>query len=105
MAKYSGKIGFAEESQETSPGVWEEVIVERRYKFDVTRDQRRLTATDTINEDLAVTNYVSVVMDSFLPHHFHSIRYVEWHGSKWKVTTVEVQAPRLVMTIGALYNA
>lgn len=103
MAKYAGVIGFAE-SQEIEPGVWQETITERPYKFDVMRDQRRLVASDSINAEIAVTNYVSVVMDGFLPNRFHSIRYVEWHGSKWKVTTVEIQAPRLVMTIGALYN-
>ena len=103
MAKLYTKIGFAE-TEETAPGVWLEVIHERSYKVDVTRNLRRLNSDGDMNDDLSLTNEVSVLMDGFLPDHFFKIRYIWWHGAKWKVTTAEILYPRLRLTIGTLYN-
>jgi hypothetical protein len=31
--------------------------------------------------------------------------YVEFMGTKWKITNVEVQYPRLILSVGGVYNA
>ena len=103
MAKYFGKIGFAE-TVETRPGVWVEEIVEKEYFGDVFRNTRRLQSGDQINDNLTVSNEISVVSDPYADANFHSIRYVEFMGTKWKATNVEVKYPRLVMTLGGVYN-
>lgn len=103
MAKWFGEIGFVVTGQ-TSPGVWEEQVIKRNYYGDLFRNTRRLQTADKINDDINISNEISIVADPFAYENFHSIRYVEFMGAKWKVSNVEVQYPRLILTIGGLYN-
>ena len=103
MAKFYGKIGYAE-TTETTPGVWEEVITERDYYGDVTKLTRRWQSTDQLNDNLEVNNIISILADPYATRHFHAMRYVAWMGASWKITSVEVQRPRLLLTIGGVYN-
>ena len=103
MAKFFGKIGYAE-TQQTSPGVWEEEIIEREYFGDITRNIRRLQSSGNLNDNIVVANEISIVADPFANQNFHAMRYVEFMGTKWKITNVEVQYPRLRLTIGGEYN-
>ena len=89
MAKFYGPIGYAE-TVETRPGVWEEQITERMYFGDLTRNMRRLQSAETLNDDIN--------------EHFYSMRYVGFMGAKWKISNVEVQYPRLILTIGGVYH-
>lgn len=102
MAKWFGVIGFAV-TTETVPGVWEDDIVEHGYYGDLFRNSRRLQSAG-VNDDIVVSNEISIVADQFADQHFHSIRYVEFMGAKWKVSNVEVQRPRLILTLGGVYN-
>ena len=104
MAKWYGVIGYAETS-ETSPGVWEEEIVEREYYGDLLQNTRRLENLQQINDNLNISNRISVLMDPYLTEHFHTIRYVTFSNVKWKVNSVEVQYPRLLLSLGGVYNA
>ena len=103
MAKFYGEIGYAETS-ETTPGVWIDVITERNYFGDVLKNTRRLEAGEGLNDDLTINNTISIVVDPFVSQHFHAMRYVKWMGIFWKITNVEIQRPRLILTIGGVYN-
>lgn len=103
MAKWYGLIGFAE-TVEISPGVYEEEITEHQYYGDVVRDTRRLQNSSQLNDNVNISNNISIIADPFANNNFHSIRYIEYMGAKWKVESVEVQYPRLVLTIGGVYN-
>lgn len=103
MTKWFGKIGYAE-LVETVPGVWEEKIVVREYYGDVIRNTRKLQSTDQLNDNINVANKISIVADPFAYQNFHSMRYIEFMGANWKVSDVEVQHPRLILTVGGLYN-
>lgn len=103
MAKFHGKVGYAE-STETSPGVWEDVITERSYYGDVLRNSRTLVDGEKLNPDISVGNSISIVGDSYAYGYFFAIRYVEWAGVLFTVTTVEVQRPRLLLSLGEVYN-
>lgn len=103
MAKYYGKIGYAE-TVETAPGVWEEQITEHNYFGDLTRITRRLQSSDKVNDDINISNELSIVADPYAMNNFHSMRYAEFMGTRWKVLTVEVQYPRLILSLGGLYN-
>lgn len=103
MAKFFGKIGYAETKQ-TSPGVWEEEITEREYFGDITRNTRRLQSSGNLNDNIVVANEISIVADPFANQNFHAMRYVEFMGTKWKISNVEVQYPRLILTLGDQYN-
>lgn len=103
MAKYFGKVGYAV-TEETTPGVWEEIIKERKYYGDVIRNTRRYENGQSLNDDLVISNSISIVADAYAYEHFAFIRYVEWMGCLWKVSTIEVQRPRLILQIGGVYN-
>lgn len=103
MNKWYGSIGFSVTS-EVAPGVWEEELVEHMYYGDIIRNSRRLQSSDQLNDSITLSNEISVIADPFATNNFHSIRYVEFMGTNWKVTNVEVQYPRLILTIGGVYN-
>ena len=103
MAKWCGIIGYAEQV-ETTPGVWSEQISERKYYGDVIRNNRRLQSAGKLNDDINVGNEISIIADPFANNNFHSMRYVEFMGTKWKVATVDVQYPRLILSLGGIYN-
>ena len=103
MAKYYGVIGYAE-TVETAPGVYEEQITERNYYGELVRNTRRLQTSDQVNDNINIANEISIIADPFATQNFHAMRYIEFMGAKWKITNVEVRYPRLILTIGGLYN-
>lgn len=103
MAKYYGRVGYGI-STETYPGVWEDVITNRNYSGDVLRNSRRLVVGTTLNDNISVSNEISIVADPFANENFQSIRYIEYMNTLWKVLTVEVQYPRLILGMGGKYN-
>ena len=103
MAKFYGVIGYAV-TKETAPGVWTEEIAEQSYYGDLTRNMRRLQDSGDLNDDINVANEISIVADPYANANFHSMRYVAFMGAKWKISKVEVQYPRLLLTLGGVYN-
>lgn len=103
MAKFSGPVGYTE-TQETSPGVWTEVITEYNYYGDVVKNRSRLRSGEGLNDNLVIENQISIVADEVAYTNFLSIRYAKWMGVLWKITSVDVQRPRLLLTIGDVYN-
>jgi hypothetical protein len=105
MARFSGKVGYGEPI-ESSPGVWNNEITEYPYYGDVIRNARSLEqpGTPQLNANITVVNSISIVADAYAREHFHLIKYVEWSGSLWTVDSVEVQAPRLILRLGTVYN-
>jgi hypothetical protein len=103
MPKFHGKVGYGA-TVETSPGVYVDEIVEFEYFGDVIRNTRRLTEGEHLNQDLSVGNSISIIADAYARVHFFAIRYVEWAGSLWTISDVEVQLPRLILQLGEVYN-
>ena len=103
MGKWFGKIGYAV-TEETTPGVWVEQITEHTYYGDIIRNTRRLQTSGKLNDDINVSNEISIVADPFARDNFHAMRYIEFMGTRWKVSSVEVQYPRLILSLGGVYN-
>ena len=104
MAKFYEKIGYAS-TVETAPSVWVEQIVERYYYGDILRNARQLRSdSEQLNDNVHISNKISIVADPYALNHFFEMRYVTWTGANWKITDVEVQRPRLILTIGEVYN-
>lgn len=103
MAKWYGIIGYAD-NVEVEPGLHEDQIVERSYFGDVTRNVRRLQGSGEINDDINISNQISIVSDPYAIDHFYQMRYATYNGIKWKVTDVEVQYPRLILSLGGAWN-
>lgn len=103
MGKFYGAIGYAE-TVETRPGVFVEQITEREYRGELVRNTRRLQTVDQVNDNINVSNEISIIADPYAYNNFHSMRYAKFMGAKWKITNVEVQYPRLVLSVGGVYN-
>ena len=103
MAKFYGIIGFIK-TEETSPGVWTENVAERYYYGDVNRNTRRWESSNNQNDNLNINNEISIVADPYAIQNFHAIKYAEWMGSLWKINSIDVQYPRLILSIGGVYN-
>lgn len=103
MARYYGKVGYAL-TEETAPGVWSETFTEREYYGDEIRNYRRLEPAGKVNDNITIANNISIVADPFAMENFHAIRYAEYMGTMWEVSSVEVQYPRLILTLGGVYN-
>lgn len=104
MAKYFGMLGYRE-LVETAPGVEFPKIIERPYYGEVNRNLRRSqTSTESVNDNFALSNEVSVLLDPYAQENFYNLQYITYMGAKWKVTNVEIRYPRLVLTLGGMYN-
>ena len=103
MAKWCGKIGFVE-TVETEPGIWEEQITEHTYYGDVLSVNWRRQQSEGVNDDVNVTNQISIVADAYANGHCSSMAYIEFMGARWKISNVGVQHPRLILSIGGVYN-
>lgn len=102
--RYCGKVGYSS-TVETRPGVWvDESIVERTYYGDVIRLSRRYHTVEQVNDELSISYQISVLADPYALEHFVDIKYVVWKGVKWKVSNVEIEYPRLKMTVGGVYK-
>lgn len=103
MARFSGNIGYVE-NVKTGTGKYVSQETVRHYYGDVTRAVRKLKDGQDIHDDVEINNEISIVADPYAYQHFFAIRYAEWQGVKWKVSNVEVLYPRLILTLGGMYN-
>lgn len=105
MAKFFGEVGYGESIESPSDsGVWIDSITEVQYYGDVIRNTRKLDAGEHLNDEISVSNSISIVADDFAVAHFLNIKYVRWLGALWTVTDVEVRSPRLILSLGSVYN-
>lgn len=107
--KFYGIVGYCETVEETGDrkGNWiDGKITERKYYGDVLRNTRKWekSVNDSSNDDLNINNSFSIIADAYAYQHFYAMKYVAWMGTCWKITNVEVQRPRLILTVGGVYN-
>lgn len=103
MARFYGPIGFATET-EASPGVWKKRVEERNYSGDLKQYSRQTQSSGQFNDNFNLTTEISVISDPYADANLYSICYVIFRGAKWKVTGVRPEHPRIILTIGGLYN-
>lgn len=101
--RYHGIIGFAD-TVETTPGVCEEQIIERVYRGEVLSITKRWEGTQNLNDDLKLNSRISIIADPYIRQNLKGIRYAEYFGTKWKVDSVEVKYPRLILSFNGVYN-
>lgn len=104
MAKIYTTIGYAPSFINTAPGVWEEHVVEKKYYAELIRNSRHLESSGQVNDNVNINNRISIVADPYARENFHTMRWIDFMGAKWKITDVDVEYPRLILTIGGLYN-
>ena len=104
MGKWYGAIGYSM-TIETTPGVWSNIDVTRNYFGDVIRNTNRWSSnSDSTNDDLNINNQISIVADPYAHQNFHYMKFIEFMGTRWKISNIEVKYPRLILTLGGVYN-
>ncbi len=103
MARFFGNVGYVI-STNPSPGVYDQESISREYFGDEIKSGSRWKSGDVINDDVIITNEISIVADPFAYTNFSAIRWVEWMGNKWKVESIRIERPRLILSLGGIYN-
>lgn len=103
MARFYGRVGFGD-TVEVRPGVMEDVIVEKKLYGDVLRPGRSYQEDGKVFRDTQPTNRISVLADDYASLRSFSIRFIEWKGVLWQVTKVDEERPRLILSLGEVYN-
>ena len=101
--KYCGVIGYGI-TAETAPGVWQEQTQERRYFGDILRQYDRFQTDGKVNDNIMVSNQFSIIADPFAMEQYAYMRYIEWGGVRWKITGIEWRYPRMIISVGGVYN-
>lgn len=105
MARFAGKVGYGTQIEEPEgSGIFVPLIEERLYYGDVIRESRNLEKGDKVNDDISVSVSISIIADPHAIEHYLKIKYVWWEGVRWMVTDVAVQRPRLILSLGSVYN-
>lgn len=107
MAKFYGIVGYSDTIQK-EPGIWVDGIVEKKYKGDLLQNYGKTESSGNVNDNINISNRVSILSNPYAAENFLNIKYVKFIipklGGIWKVTNVEVAYPRLILTIGGVYN-
>lgn len=103
MAKFNGNIGF-EQTIEKVPGVWSTECVLKNYKGDVLRNTFRYENSQQANDNHSLNIRISLVANDYLLSNLHKLRFVEYLGADWEVTSIDIEFPRIILTIGGVYN-
>lgn len=104
MSRWYGKIGFSVQ-EETSPGIWNEVVEEKNYYGDLSNRSRRWQQGQDLIDDITITNELTITTDPYIIENLTNIKYVVIMGIKWKISNITLSAPRLTLSLGGIYNA
>ena len=102
--KFYGEIGFVK-TDETAPGVWSETVIRRHYYGDILSFTKRYDNSQQLNDNININNRISIVADAFAYENFIFMKFIDFMNTLWKIESVEVQHPRLILSIGGVYNA
>ncbi len=103
MAKWYGTLGFVQ-SSESAPGVWKDVVTKVETSGDLMQFEQRSQNSEKLTDDISFSNRISVLMDPFMMKNFQYLKFASFANSYWKVSSVNVQYPRMIFTLGGVYN-
>lgn len=101
--RFYGEVGYAPTVVDDY-GVATADIIKRNYFGDVVSLTSRWQQTENLNDDIRVSHQISIVADPYAIENFPYIKYVEWLGTKWEVLTARPEFPRIILSLGGVYN-
>ena len=101
--KFHGNVGFIQTTNE-GHSVHKANLVEKPYFGDVLKYHKQYDAGQQEHDEITINNQISIVANAFAYQNIGFMRYVVWNGQKWKITSADLDYPRIVLTIGGLYN-
>lgn len=104
MARFHDKVGFLIPMDNQITGISEPVPVEKPYYGRILEHSRRWDSSDSTNDDLTITNQISITANDYAFKYLSSIAYVRWKKGCWKVSSIRVKGPEIVLTLGGVWN-
>lgn len=103
MSKWYGKVGFTK-TNEYEPGNWEEEVIERNYYGDVITTRWKRQSSGNVNDEINLSNQISIVADQYIQQNCGNLAYVEYMGTNWSITDFDIQFPRIILSVGGIWN-
>lgn len=105
MAKWYGRVGYVTTEEDPGTGNWLPKATEIPYSGDLLSNTSRYANGSKVNEDITLANRIRIVADPFAGHNYSTIKYVEYMGVMWEVSSIDAsQYPGLVLILGGVYN-
>lgn len=101
--KWFGKVGYRIDAS-LNEFADSEQYVEKEYYGDIIRNYKKDRSDSTINDEFSISNQIRILADPFMTENFSKIRYITFMNSKWKIASVDVQWPALILDLGGLFN-
>lgn len=101
--RFHGIVGYGE-TVDKGVGVHGLVVREQDYYGNVLQNTKTFEDGDEVNPNVRVGNQISIIADQYAVEHFFAIIYVMWMGVLWSVRKVEVKSPRLILSLGSVYD-
>ena len=104
--RFHGYLGYEGPSVEDPPdsGIYKASVVERVHTGVIVKHRRNQDNATSINGVMSVNNDISIVGDPYALEHLHNLKYIRWNNVCWTVTSVETDTPRIIVSIGEVYN-
>ena len=100
--KWHGKIGFVESVRVN--GVYEYNVTEKPRSGTVLQNHRRWDNGDKANDNIDISNRISIIADDFIKKNVGIMRYCEYMGSMWEIKSLDINYPRIILLLGGVYN-
>lgn len=103
---YYGRIGYVSTSQDPDhPTTWNESVSWRYYPGELSAlSHRWMNSAEDSNSNINITNKLSIIADPYMCQNASAIRYVELMGSAWYVDSIQIEYPRIILSVGGVAN-
>lgn len=104
MSRVRVLVGIKTQAVNTSPGIFEDIIVESKVSGDMEYKPIRWSVDELAQDSARLNHTFSFISRGSVSVDFSSAVYVVWQGKKWTVSSISYPSPRIKFTLGGLYN-
>jgi hypothetical protein len=110
MARFTGLVGYVTQ-EESVPGVWSQSETPKMMKGDIIRQSitngkgDRVADSGKVNDDVSLGHRVSLIGDAYAFANCFNMKWVQINGIKWSISSIEMQRPRIIVSLGGMWNA
>jgi len=104
MSRCVVDVGYSS-TIETKPGIFEDEYREVSHVALVLSSKTAWVRGARAGDDVELNQRLSIIPTPDTYANVGAIKYVTYYGVKWKVISINMQRPRMVLTVGGIFNA